>query len=491
MTTLDRDWLLEYPAPLIKALADISMLTHCQLFISGGAVRDWLFGNVSNDLDVTVAGDALFFAEKFAEALAAAYVLLDEKERVARVVWRDHVVDFSSFREASKTILEDLSKRDFTMNALAVAFDENKAGLKPPCKIIDPTGGTQDISDKVIRVTSDAVFDKDPLRLLRVYRFKATLGFGIDAETDSLVAQKALLLSGAASERISHELEKIISTENAAAVFSVMAKNDLLWVVFPELHAGVGLEQPDSHHLDVFSHSLEALAKMESLLQSPAKFFPNHQEQMTTYINKERNRVWLKWAALFHDLGKSEACRIRDSRITFYNHDKIGARIFESIARRLRWSREDRKQVARFIDLHMWTFHLSNVMRKKEVTPKACLRLVKAAGEHFPGVFLVAMADSLAGQGEGKPAGVESFLAALYEKVDRVYHESIKPVLEQPRLLTGKDLIDEFGLDPGPLFRDIFAELEQAQVAGEVKTRDQAKKRVEFFLAQQKDQYLV
>lgn len=491
MKTLDRDWLLEYPARLIKVLAEISMLTHCPLFISGGAVRDWLFGNVSHDLDVTVAGDGLYFAKRYAEALAAAYVLLDDKEKVARVVWRDHVVDFSSFREASKTIIEDLSKRDFTINALAVAFDEKKAGLKSPYEIIDPTGGVQDIIDKVVRVTSDAVFDKDPLRLLRAYRFKAALGFSIQNKTESLIALKAPLLNKSANERVSYELERIVATDDAAHVFSDMAKNGLLGVIFPELLAGIGLQQPASHHLDVFSHSLEALAKMELLLQSPATFFPNHHELMTHYINKERNRVQLKWAALFHDLGKTEACQIIDSRITFYNHDKIGARIFETIAKRLRWSREDRKYVARFIDLHMWPFHLNNVMQKTEVTAKACLRLVKAAGENLPGIFLLAMADSLAGQGEGKPAGMENSLAILYGKVDRVYHESIKPVFEQPRLLTGQELIDEFGLEPGPLFRDIFTALEQAQVAGEVKTRDQAKKKVEFILEQQKDQHLV
>ena len=238
MATLDRNWLLEYSSLPIKMLAEISILTHCRLFICGGAVRDWLLGKVSNDLDVTVAGDALYFAKKYAEKLSAAYVLLDEKEKVARVVWRDYVIDFSSFREASKIIIEDLSKRDFTINALAVAFDEKKAALKIPYEIIDPTDGVHDIKNRTIRVTSAAVFDKDPLRLLRAFRFTATLGFSIQKETESLITAKAPLLDKSANERVSYELEKIISSDKAAHVFSDMADSRLLWVIFPELHAG-------------------------------------------------------------------------------------------------------------------------------------------------------------------------------------------------------------------------------------------------------------
>ncbi|HWH72256.1 MAG TPA: hypothetical protein VNT26_23035, partial [Candidatus Sulfotelmatobacter sp.] len=138
------------------------------------------------------------------------------------------------------------------------------------------------------------------------------------------------------------------------------------------------------------------------------------------------------------------------------------------------WSKEETRRVAQLIELHMWPFHLLNARRKTGVTPKACLRLVKAAGDELPGLFLLAMADSLAGAGAGKPAEMEQDVAALYDQVEEVYRLRIKPVLEQPRLLTGHDLQTLFTLPPGPLIGRLLEELEQAQVAGEAATREEA-----------------
>jgi len=182
----------------------------------------------------------------------------------------------------------------------------------------------------------------------------------------------------------------------------------------------------------------------------------------------------LNWAALFHDIAKPACHRLRDGRVTFYNHDQAGGHFFADIGRRLRVSREVIRQVRRLIELHMWPFHLCNARRKTGITPRACLRLVKATGEELPGLFLLAMADSLAGAGPEKPAGMESELAELYEQVDSVYQQSIRPVLENPRLLNGHDLIREFGLPSGKIIGEILKQLEAAQVAGEIGNRSEA-----------------
>jgi poly(A) polymerase len=193
-------------------------------------------------------------------------------------------------------------------------------------------------------------------------------------------------------------------------------------------------------------------------------------------VQEGRRKILLKWAALFHDLGKPETHEIReerDGRITFYNHDKEGARIFEIIAARFKWGRDDRDFVSQFISVHMWPFHLNNARKKTGLTPKAYLRLIKAVREEFPGLFMLAMADSLAGSGTGKPPGMEEDMVGLFHEVETIYRQTIQPALAK-RLLTGNDLIAVFELEPGPKFRKIFDSLESAQVEGEVQDRDQA-----------------
>jgi len=164
----------------------------------------------------------------------------------------------------------------------------------------------------------------------------------------------------------------------------------------------------------------------------------------------------------------------KEGRITFYQHDQYGAALFkQETAVRLKLPKVDGEMVAKLISQHMRPFHLCNVKRQGQVSVKACLRLAKAMDEHIPALFILAMADSLAGQGEDKPANMEGELAVLYGQVTKVIAEKIRPVLTAPPLLTGQDLIGA-GLSPGPIFRHIFSELEQLQVVGEISNKEQA-----------------
>lgn len=484
--SLDRDWLKEYPGPLIDALIRLGRSRNAAMHVTGGAVRDWFSGRASQDLDITVPQDAINYAENLAKALRGALVPLDQEEDVARVVWKGYGVDFSAYREGAATIEEDLGKRDFTINALAVPIDTDRGGLAGTYQIIDPTGGVRDLQQGIVRATNDSVFAKDPLRLLRAYRFLATLGFTLDERTESMIREQRGEISRVSVERVSYELGKIIESPQPAAVIRKIADSGLLWAIFPELEKGVGMAQPASHHLDVFSHNLETLKRMVRIQGEPNDYFPGHGAQFAEYLAGGRRKNWLRWAALFHDLGKPDALKILEERITFYNHDREGVGEFEKIAARLKWSKEDTAKIARFIELHMWPFHLGNARLKNGITAKACLRLVKAIGEELPGLFVLAMADSLAGQGPEKPKGVETNLADLYHEVDTVHQEHIKPVFAGPRLMTGHDLQDEFGLTPGPIFREILDRVEQAQVAGEISTRQEAVGWVRSFLEAKK-----
>jgi poly(A) polymerase len=481
MTMKLNPWKLleQYPEQILEALAALVRERTASCYITGGTVRDWLMNLHSRDLDITVPHDAFGWAAGLARIVDGTFIPMDEDEDVARVVCQDAAIDFSSFREGTKSIEEDLLKRDFTFNSMAISYPAIIAGLRQtdaPPEIIDPAGGQKDLEHKIIRSNSAAVFVSDPLRLLRAYRFMATFGFSIEPFTKKKIQEHIHLLYLVAEERIAHELDCIMGAPVAIKTIEAMHENGILQELLPELYRGVGVMQPASHHLDVFEHGMATLKHMENVQKEPERYFPGHGETLRKYLADPRKKILLKWAALFHDLGKPQTHNIREDRggrITFYNHDKEGARIFAIIADRLRWSRDDRNFVSQFISVHMWPFHLNNARRKTGLTPKAYLRLIKAVQEEFHGLFILAMADSLAGRGPGKPPSMEEDMAILYHEFDTVYRLSIKPALSK-RLLTGNDLRDVFRLEPGPQFRSIFNSLERAQVEGEVKDREEA-----------------
>lgn len=478
MTTLQKDWLHKYPPTLLRALGTVAHRWPGILYVAGGAVRDWLQGRNGRDLDITVAVDGVGCAEQLAHLLNATLVILDPEEDVARVVWQGYEIDISSFREGTTSIEADLLKRDFTINAMAVALDSGHPGLLTltPSELIDPAGGLDDLGKGLIRCASPAVFASDPLRLLRAHRFAATLGFAIEKTTGRHIERLANSIVAVSVERLRYELDLIMASSRAAATFTAMQGNSLLFQLFPELQAGVAMAQPDSHHLDVFSHSLATLEAMEAIQQRPEAYFPGHGQELEDYLMRPRQKIRLKWAALFHDLGKPAAHRLRSDkgdRITFYNHDRIGGQLVRQIAQRYKWSQQDTGQVAVLISMHMWPFHLNNVRRKSTLMPRAYLRLVKKAGPELAGLFLLAMADSMAGQGAGKPAGMEEGMRELYDEAVRVYRNNIEPVLSRPLLLNGHDLLD-LSLPAGPLFNRILNELQEAQVEGRVANRIEA-----------------
>jgi poly(A) polymerase len=379
--------------------------------------------------------------------------------------------------------MADLARRDFAINAQALRIDASTGTLAEPRRIIDPLDGRGDLDRGLVRAVTVEVFERDPLRLLRAFRFAATLDLEVEKQTLVWIGRRAGLISRPAPERLNYELELIMASPRAGKAFADLAAAGLLTVIFPELARGQGLAQPASHHLDVMDHNLAALAAMEEVLTRPAHYFPDQAAVLTAYLALPRRPCLLKWAALFHDLGKPETSAVKeDGRATFYNHDRAGARLFGSIARRLRWSRERCAIVSRLIELHMYPFHLNNARQKTGITPRACLRLVKAAGEELPGLFLLTLADSLAASGPLKPAGMEENLAVLYRQIEEVYHKSVQPVLQGPKLLNGHDL-RSLGLEPGPLFGKILDSLEQARVAGEVGNREEALAWVSRFLA--------
>ncbi|WP_446008611.1 CCA tRNA nucleotidyltransferase [Candidatus Electrothrix sp.] len=470
-----------FPDGLVEKLAAVHQEFGGEIYLVGGAVRDLLLGRQPGDLDFTVACNAEQWAEKLQVITGGTYVELGREEDAARIVLRKGVdVDFSSFRAGAQSIAEDLEKRDITVNALAVPVHDLLTGRcqdQNELPIIDPTGGLVDLEQQQVRVAGKKSFSDDPLRMLRVFRCAAVLDFTIESDTLEQIHQQRESIDRVATERVAYELDLIMASPRAHQTFSAMRDSGLLWEILPELRAGQGMDQPASHHLDVFEHCLETLYQMEQVLADLEHYFPVTFPVMTEYLATKKRQVQMKWAALFHDVGKPVTYGINEDkggRITFYNHDLRGADILTEIAGRLRWAKEDTALVARLIGGHMRPFFLANNQRQGKLTLKACLRLVRKIGEHLPGLFLVAMSDALAGKGEASPDDIEQEVAGLFDRLLQVEEKHVTPVRTAPPLITGRDLIEELGLTPGPLFREILDQVEEAHMEHRVSTREEA-----------------
>ena len=454
------------------------------MYLAGGTVRDWLLGRPSADLDLVVASGAGACCQLLLSALGrGAFIPLGEpKDDTARVVWKGLTIDIAGFRGGARSIEDDLRLRDFTINAMAVPLVDLVDDV-PALTLIDPLDGRRDLERRILQVCSDRAFTDDPLRMLRGYRLGAALGFALSPAALTAIEACSPLIASVAAERIQHELDLIMESAEARAAITAMAETGLLWHIVPELQRGLGLEQPGFHHLDVLHHSLAALGCMEEILRRPERYFPGQGPVFARYVGGKGIRKGLKWSALLHDMGKPSTMEVRpEGRITFYNHDRIGRDLLLGLAERLKWSNAAREVTGGLIELHMHPFHLCNVRRNGPLSRRACLRLWRKAGDHLPGLFLLAMADSLACRGELKPEGMEEELAALFHDLQTTIDRVIRPVFSGPRLVTGRDLIKRFNLSPGPVFATILAELELAMVEGRVHGRKEALDWVKHYL---------
>lgn len=461
-------------------------------FVAGGPVRDWLLGRGCQDIDMVFEKEAVKKASVFAGRTKGHFVPLDLDEGVARVILPGIVFDFSQFRQGAVSIYEDLRQRDFTFNALAIPLESSFPilqavvegnevdvrgrieGERGPFLIIDPTGGMLDLQSGVIRAISLKNLDDDPLRLLRAYRFRAQLGFDIEEETAKWIEAVSGRLPDVSPERVSHELGLIMDTGHAARVFSEMLDAGLLFEFFPELYEMRGVEQPGFHHLDVLGHSLEALRAVEDLIKDPCLKFllcgP-----LAGWIAANPVKVpHLKWAALFHDTGKPSCKGERGRRATFYHHDEKGAGLASGIGNRLRWSRRAVEFTSGLIGLHMRPFHLLTDLRRGGPSLRAMRRLVMEINADYPALFLLSMADSMAGCGPLKPPELDLEIARLWEKVHRFYVDTLTPTRQRRRLLTGHDIIAGLGLSPGPIIGKALDLIEEAQLEGLVRSREEA-----------------
>jgi poly(A) polymerase len=469
----------DHTRALLTMLHTIAGEQGVQLYLSGGAVRDLLRGRTApHDIDITIAGGARAFLAQVHSRLGrgALVDLGEEQDDTCRLALPEVDIDVSGFRGGASTIEADLGKRDFTINAMAMAMEALLPATLLRENLIDPLGGYDDLHAGIVRACPGAFVD-DPLRLLRAYRFSATLGFAIEAHTRTEIVKYASLIRRSAAERVGSELDLIMASGRAGAALAELADTPLFAYLLPELAAGEAVSQPPFHHLDVLSHCIETVCNAELIMAAPRRYFQRHGSAMEEWLADADNRLALVWAAFLHDIGKPFVKKggTDGEPITFYNHDEHGASLVVRCGSRLRWSNQLRDRVAALVRMHMHPFHLLAVQAKKgTISKRAALRLCRRAGAELSGLFMVALADCMAGRGPARPEGLEDSLVKLYADLIQLYQQQVKPTLARPRLLTGHDLIDTIGLKPGPLFTELLDKAELATLEGIITTRREA-----------------
>jgi tRNA nucleotidyltransferase/poly(A) polymerase len=480
-------------AALIDRIAALAAADDVEAYVVGGSVRDVLLGRGMHDLDIAVDRDALAFARRVAEALRGHFVKLDDVNAVARVVLDDGAVRSIDVAQLQGTLAEDLHRRDFTIDALAVPL----AGGN----VLDETGGIDDLARGVVRMTGAHVFDADPLRLLRGARLAAELGFELDAETERTIRARGSEIATAAPERQRDELARMLALDTAYEALRLLDRLGLLSVLLPDLDAGRGVEQPGAFHAyDVFEHGMHCVEAMDVMLGSGREHgrpegrpyingdrpwlhddvwaaFAWCEPELRAYLDAETSegrprRALLKIAALLHDVAKPQTLSVDDSgRAHFFGHADLGAEIAGRALRRLRFARREVQFVVTLVAEHLRPVQLAAV--GEVPTRRAIYRFYRDLGDAAPAVLLLSLADAASARGpEMTREGWIQHVGYMNSLLVRSKEE--EGIVSPPRILTGRDIISELNVTEGPEIGRLLELLREAQAAGEVTDRADA-----------------
>ncbi len=446
-----------------------------KIWLVGGVLRDALLGRPLKDVDFAVLGDPLKAARKLGAALGARAFALDEERRIYRLVQQssssERVFDFSPVE--GKSIEEDLARRDFTVNALGLPLtaSDRKDWRK---QIIDLFQGQKDLRSRNIRLTGEKVLRADPLRLLRAFRFSAELDFKLEPKTLAAIRKNAAMIKKPAAERIREELLKILVTPRAAAAFRAMDDAKLLCVLFPEAE-----EMRKTAHAyygkgGVLDHSLKAMEAFEWLMERLKEFFPRIHHPLTKYAHEKMGGhpryAYLKFTELLHDVGKPATAKVEKGKLHFYGHDYVGMKLTEEIGRRLRFSNEQTRSVARLVQSHM---RPGNLGHQPVLTDRAVFRFYRDLEGDAVGMLLVSLADHFTYLTEKQRRDKKDpVINTIHFMLERYF---LQPQAVHPaKVVDGNDLMKFLKLKPGPVLGRLLDFIQEAQAGGKVKTREQA-----------------
>ncbi|HXX59226.1 MAG TPA: HD domain-containing protein, partial [Dehalococcoidales bacterium] len=399
----------------------------------------------------------------------------------ARIVLKDAAgteLDLTSFRGKIET---DLRRRDFTFNAMALDLPE-VVSASADARLIDPFNGMKDLSNGVVRAVADKAFIDDPVRVLRAVRFYAELGFTIDFHTEELIKQSAGLLPESAGERIREEFMRLLDVSHDGQACIYLDELGILTVLFPELSAARGVSQPVEHHWDVFTHSLQCVKAVDFILRQGTWDYPDKwilkavpwpsfcPKYFASQIGSGTSRrTLLKLAALLHDVAKPQTkAPDKNGRMRFIGHPEQGAEIVKKIMGRLNFSSKEKNFVTSVVQ-----YHLRPTQMGLPPTSRAIYRYFRDTGDSGIAVLYISLADHLATRGPGLIPGGWREHANMVRYVLRQHFRRVETG-PPPKLLDGHDLIDVFGLQPGPKLGELLESVREAQGAGELTNRHQA-----------------
>lgn len=441
--------------------------------VVGGAVRDLMLERPIKDLDIATAipDTACSLAKSFAERTNRTLVEYTHKQTIYRVVGHGQPqVDFTD--PVGGTREADLARRDFTINAMGLELTGDRKG-----KLEDPAGGLSDLESGMIRMTAPEAFDDDPLRLLRAFRFSAQLGFEIESKTFREIESRSLKLRDIPGERIQLELLETLTPDGSATQVEKMDFAGIIRTLFPELVLQKGMEQNDYHHLDVWEHTLEAISQLERVLRIEEDVLKPWSDRIREYVDYKypsghRRRPLLKLAMLLHDIAKPH-CRGRreDGRITFIGHERLGADYCRDYLTRFRFPRYERDFVCSLVEGHLRPAVFST---EEPNRPKAAYRFFRDYDDAGMGIILMSLADRLAAQGPKVTEEInERHRSAIGYLLDCLFNRT-ELVVRPPQLVDGATLMHELSIEPGPLVGHLLKRVQEAQVTGDVSTKEEA-----------------
>ncbi|HBL17177.1 MAG TPA: hypothetical protein DD417_10640 [Elusimicrobia bacterium] len=482
------------------ALRRAAGLRASPVWLVGGAVRDAALGRPLTDLDLATV-DARALAALISRAFQGTLVTLDAENAVFRLVlpsarWRTlKQIDVAEIQ--GRGIEEDLARRDFTVNSLALLLRPDLPAAIPRTDFLDPRGGLADLDRGVLRCADERLLKEDPLRLLRAFRIAAQAGLVIDAATLALIGKHRRLARAPAAERVCAELLSLLALPGASAWLARMDECGLLTALFEELEPARRCAEIYYGPGGVLKHSLEVCARVDFLLTNLRKIYPALARPLEEHFAARAAggapyRAVIMLAALLHDVAKPETARTIDGRLRFFEHDARGASRSQKILRSLRLSSDQVEAVAVMVRHHLRPGHLAC---GGGASDRAVYRFFRDLGEHAPGLLALCWGDHASYMPEPRLARLLGAACAEPPRcVSRIRPEETRKTVRHlqlvsmllrrffdqdrapvpVRLLNGNEVMKALRIPPGPRIGEILERLREAQAEGKVLSREQA-----------------